>query len=571
MATIPTAKLNIYLNKYKEIICASDSNRIPRFGPYSIHAKATPMFVFESEALAERCDTAFTDGTNIYFYADFFEEMLRQQKEHNSNDVEWVIMHELAHMLYQHNKRMREFPHEIRNIAADLSINTRLQRDFEQLKVSPFLKNTVLGFKPGDVDHYVNMFEEDIARELLTKDAEELKKMMEELEGMDGDGDDDDNDQGSGGGQEGKSGKGGKRKPGKGKDGQGDNQDNDQGDDQGQGGGQGDEKDQEGDGGEGDKKGKKGKKKKRGMGHDHIVDPQSIRETLEKAGLGHIADTMNLPRNKGESDKFNKKQQQRVIDTVNQSKQANMRAGGRLPGAHSLQYASEIVDDLSAPKMKWKGAISDVIYGAGMNYKYTDDVPGSIYYYEPSLMGFSEPVFVGETIPAKSDTCTLVFVDTSGSVNDEELREFYSETIGILDNDEMTGEVIIMSADSAMRGEPLVINTDNYETFRKGVPFHGRGGTDFVNSINGGMKWADDNDKKINAIIYFTDLGDTPPKRDQLPENLPRMLYVTTKNNYTEAYRKAVSDYADTVYIEVGKEIDLEELEDNDQTASMGM
>lgn len=608
MATISTAKLNLYLTKYKELICASDSNRIPRFGPYSIHAKGTPMFVFESPELAEEINaTAFTDGTNIYFFADFFEKLLRSQKEHSSNDVEFVIMHELAHMLYQHTKRMKEFPHDVANIAQDLSINTRLQRDFEQLKVSPFLNKMLYGFKPGDIEHYSTMFEEDIARELLTKDAEKLKELIDEInreideddknqsnqsqsskngkkqKGNSGDqGDEQDEGQGEGqdegqaegegqdqgegedaqgnGKGKGQKGKSGKNKPGKGQPGdQGDEQDDDQGDENGN------------DGQQNGKKGGPKKGKGKGKSYDHIVDPRKIRDVLEKAGMGHIADTMNLPKSKADVEKFMDKQKHKVMDTIHQSKQENMRANGRLPGQHSLDFATEIVKDLSAPKMKWKGAISELVYGSGMNYKYTDDVPGSIYHYDPAIMGFDHPVYVGETIPAKSDTTTLVFVDTSGSVSDPELKEFYSETIGMLDNDDMAGEIIIMSADSAMRGEPLIINTDTYEVFKKGVPFHGRGGTDFLNSIRGGMEWADKNEKKVQAIVYFTDLGDNPPNRDQLPDNLPRMLYVTTKATYTEAFRRQVEHYADTVAIEVDKEIDLDELHDNRQSAGMGM
>lgn len=465
MATIPKKKLSLYLNQYKEFVSGRNSRGEPRFGPFGILAASTPMFVYESKGLTEMCGTAFTDGTHVFFSADFFEELLIRQKSHGSNDVEFVIMHELAHILYQHNRRMKEFHPKVRNIAADISINSRLDKDFPSLKLGPEMRNSFWGLKEGD-ERYTTMFEEDIAREI------DKKVKWVEI--------DDDN---------------------------------------------------------------------------HLIDPFDLRDALERDGLGDFANTMGLPRKKADADKFKERQLKKIYDVIQKSKLFGV-------GRHSLEYAEEVVGDLAKPRLRWKSAVGDVVYGSGMSYKYTDSVPGQIYFYDHNMMGFNHPVFVGETIPAKNEQATLVFVDTSGSVSEEELKAFYSEVVGAFDSGEMGGELIVMAADSDICAEPLIIDESNYHEYRESIPAFGRGGTNLRRSINSGMKWCDDNDRRVHGIIYLTDLEDIPPKREELPENLPRMLYVTTRETYSEKFRHAVADYADVVVIEDNLEVDF----DSEQT-----
>lgn len=460
IATIPKKKLTLYLNQYKEFVSGRNVDGIPRFGAFSFLAASTPMFIYESKGLTKLCKTAFTDGTHVFFNADFFEKLLRQQKENSSNDVEFVIMHELAHILYQHHRRLKEFPHKVANIAADISINSRLERDFPALKISQTFRDSFWGLENGNI-RYTDMFEEDIAREV-----------MKNVNWVESD-------------------------------------------------------------------------------EDHIIDPRALRDALEQDGLKDFADTMGLPRNKVDSDRFSQRQERKVSDVIQKSKLFNV-------ARHSLEYAAGIVDDLAKPKTKWKGAIGDVVYGSGMSYKYTDDVPGSMYYYDHGMMGFSQPIFVGETIPAKNEQVTLVLVDTSISVSQGELKSFYSEVVGAFEGGDMGGEIVIMAADSDVCDEPIIIDENNFHEYKDSIPSFGGGGTDLCLSVHSGLRWCEENGMRVQAVVYLTDLGDIPPKRAEMPDNLPKMLYVTTQETYSEKFRHAVSDYADVVVIEDGAEIDFD-------------
>jgi len=132
--------------------------------------------------------TAAVDGRNLYYNTQFFNAM-------DNKEIEFVIAHEILHMVFDHLHRRGDRNPMLYNIAADYIVNNTLVRDR-------------IGAKPSIVDcfqdfQYDGWTSEEVYDKLF-KEAEEqgkeLQKLLEELEqegemldehleGDDGDGD----------------------------------------------------------------------------------------------------------------------------------------------------------------------------------------------------------------------------------------------------------------------------------------------------------------------------------------------------------------------------------------------
>lgn len=121
-------------------------------------------------------------------------------------------------------------------------------------------------------------------------------------------------------------------------------------------------------------------------------------------------------------------------------------------------------------------------------------------------------------IKHKKKVSILVAVDTSGSVNDDELRDFFSEITYIY----KTGaRITILECDAKI--------TANYEYTGKWTgKIYGRGGTDFQPVIDYYRK----NMKDYAALVYFTD-GEC-----SIPDNVPRdtIWVITSEGDHTKTY-----------------------------------
>ena len=243
-----------------------DGMLLPRFGVLSLILRTTPTYVYGHPAFKKMCKTAFTDGVHVFICDEFYEKLLKDVKEAKGSEfgIEPLILHELMHKMFNHVERLKQFPKGLANKAADLSINTKLRSGFPEIEWCKSLRETGLGFKSGDIEKYIPLSEESIARELL---AEEMKKRQQQQQKQG------QNQQGQGQGQP-QQGQGGQGQPQKGQ-GQG-SQDQDQG-------GQGqDGQDEAGDdfGGEDD---------------DHLITLKDLIETIEDAGLDEVKEILNLP------------------------------------------------------------------------------------------------------------------------------------------------------------------------------------------------------------------------------------------------------------------------------------
>jgi len=88
--------------------------RHPFFGNMSTRLKIQEGGAF--------CNTAATDGKNLYYNVEFFNQLSIKQ-------TEFVIAHEIYHCMFEHGLRKEDRDHRIFNIASDYVINGLLVRD----------------------------------------------------------------------------------------------------------------------------------------------------------------------------------------------------------------------------------------------------------------------------------------------------------------------------------------------------------------------------------------------------------------------------------------------------------
>ena len=121
-------------------------------------------------------------------------------------------------------------------------------------------------------------------------------------------------------------------------------------------------------------------------------------------------------------------------------------------------------------------------------------------------------------IKHKKKVSILVAVDTSGSVNDEELKDFFSEITYIY---KAGARITILECDAAISA--------NYEYTGKWTgKVHSRGGTDFQPVIDYYRK----NMKDYAALVYFTD------GMCSIPNNIPRdtIWVITSAGDHKKEY-----------------------------------
>ena len=114
--------------------------------------------------------TAAVDGRNLYYNTQFFNAM-------NNKEIEFVIAHEILHMVYDHLGRRGDRNPQLYNIAADYVVNNLLVRD--RIGEKPKIVDCFQDFK------YDGWTSEEVYDKLF-KDAEEkgkeLEKLLEELD-----------------------------------------------------------------------------------------------------------------------------------------------------------------------------------------------------------------------------------------------------------------------------------------------------------------------------------------------------------------------------------------------------
>ena len=196
--------------------------------------------------------------------------------------------------------------------------------------------------------------------------------------------------------------------------------------------------------------------------------------------------------------------QNQINNQIKTAAEQTIKMRGTIPA--ELQ---EIVNELLKPKPRifdWKAYFRRML--------------GSIYDINIKKTRRKESVRFPESagIKHKKKVSILVAVDTSGSVNDEELKDFFSEITYIY---KAGARITILECDAAISA--------NYEYTGKWTgKVHSRGGTDFQPVIDYYRK----NMKDYAALVYFTD-GEC-----SIPNNVPRdtIWVITSAGDHNKEY-----------------------------------
>lgn len=174
-----------------------------------------------------------------------------------------------------------------------------------------------------------------------------------------------------------------------------------------------------------------------------------------------------------------------------------MKSRGTVP-AELEQYLKDLYVQKPAV-FNWKAYLRRFISGANK------------YYTKKTRRKLNKRFIGNPAIKIKPKARILIGIDTSGSVSEKELLDFFSEIYHVY---KCGIEVDIVECDAAI--SPV------YE-YKGKFPgkVHGRGGTNFQPVID----FFDAHRKEYSTLIYFTDGECTPPTKSRLP-----MLWVISSN-----------------------------------------
>jgi uncharacterized membrane protein YgcG len=570
-----------------EVEVSGTKKLVPRFGALSLLAGGTGFFVYDHPDMVKQFPTAFACGDYVFFNASF----LRTLKEDSNESAAFVALHELMHINLLHALRLRDINPKIANMAMDYMINTRIRTAFESSSDAKMFRDSLvekggapdpvatlkfgdsvrigLGFKEGDLQKYGRLSEEEIAKILRTDLADQLRDMLKngELKPDDGSGngvpidldelaeidpdlakelrdklEKEGGKPSKGGGQPSQSGSGGAGSPGSGVP--------QAGPSSGTRGGS-----QEGNP-------NPDWKKPGSLGQsDKVMTEDELRKVLGDLGIDGVADKLGLANTVEESDKRSENRAIKAKSMADQSARLNKDAGVKVAGGHIDSMMLEVLGDIARPKMSYKVALHHTICGSGKLTQFTDDAAAPIFYVDPSDMGLTSEVYVGSHIPYQRQGDVLVLVDTSGSMGTMDLKSAVAEIAGLAKEEHDDIRVILCWCDTVIRAVEVLNERDIENKSEWGVP--GRGGTDMATCINQAMELPlvskSMSNGRLAGLLYYTDLGDTPPRREDMPKKMPPICYIATDTaSGVTQFRRAVGGYAQVVEIDPGLQVDLE-------------
>ncbi len=143
-------------------------------------------------ALDTECETACTDGRRIWFGPAFMEDL-------NDLELEFIMTHEIMHIVLQHCLRGQEYDNEIYNIAADIVINSNIMHSFGDDEKAITLKKygVSMHLTPDNKEGY-NYTAEEVYDMLVSKAKAKMKGGKGDKDSKSGATSDEDGDPGKG-------------------------------------------------------------------------------------------------------------------------------------------------------------------------------------------------------------------------------------------------------------------------------------------------------------------------------------------------------------------------------------
>ncbi|MEM8660333.1 MAG: VWA-like domain-containing protein [Pseudomonadota bacterium] len=501
---------NMPLQKLRSHIIQSDERGLPRYGVLSILARRVPFHLYDHIALTRLCDTAFTDGIHVFVNTGFFAELMQEphfdRLLEKQQPVVLVLLHELAHILFRHHARLPPMaPPLLWAIACDIAINSRLLQSYPNLDGGE-LFDGAWGTKPEERLFYRGQSEEHILHGLWEQPEADAARFVQQLKKSLAD--------------------------------SGDSQAPDKLDQRGQ----------------------------RQDIHRHLVSPEELAKSLNEHGLQHVREHLKLPNphDKPAYQDLQAVSELQLLADLDKAKEIRdlHPTGSAMAGDHLEAASSHWVDNRYRGKLEWKNLLRDLVVGEGIHYEHCDEIPSDIYYVSPDQMGLDAPVFVGSPTPASPSGNVICIVDTSGSISNSTLQIFVGELTGLIEQESgKLNHVYLTSADTSFRGDMMTFSKYDLLDVPERLLLHGRGGTDIARVINEALTWAEQQmqytDGELQAVIYFTDLLDRPPAIEDLPSDMPKILFLSPPSPFVDQFRARVESFATVAEIRDGTVIDL--------------
>ena len=167
-------------------------------------------------------------------------------------------------------------------------------------------------------------------------------------------------------------------------------------------------------------------------------------------------------------------------------------------GKLSVEMA-RLVDFFLQPKLPWRSLLAQYLSATARNdYSYT----------RPSSRRGDPSVFPG----MRSEEIDLVVaVDTSGSIRETEIEQFFAEINAI--KGQIRARITLLCCDDEIHGDFPVL-FEAWDEFKFETHLKGGGGTDFRPVF----RWIEQQDMNPDTLVYFTDAcGEYPDHEPPYP------------------------------------------------------
>ena len=305
---------------------------------------------------------------------------------------------------------------------------------------------------------------------------------------------------------------------------------------------------------------------------NHVISSEDLVKTLKGAGLSDSSlkklgydDIVAITGEQATT-------KTAMINAVNKAAADQKLLGSRYPGGHLLGYAQQQLQALSKPILTWQMAIRKMIEDAGRGNRMDEAEPWTVYHIDHRDMGLdsaSDVPYLGSIVPGKAEPALIFNIyDVSGSVDDEMAARFVTEGINQCraQGHGRSIESVHITADTIRRGEPKFITEKNYrQVLASGFTISGRGGTNLQASIESvfelvkpGAKPTPYSRRKIDAIAFWTDLGDKAPDPVRLLakaracglKRLPPIVFLAPRRCLDDSFNRSVSTWSTVVYFD---------------------
>jgi len=173
-----------------------------------------------------------------------------------------------------------------------------------------------------------------------------------------------------------------------------------------------------------------------------------------------------------------------------------------------------LVSGLSEAKVNWRDILQRYVQRA-IPYDYT--------YSNPSKKSVSSGYYMPNTIKNQVDVC--VAIDTSGSIGQDEMKEFISEIVGMAKAFNTRINMRLLTHDVIVHDDLLIAN-GNIEKIKQ-LKLHGGGGTSHKDLF----EYIDKNHRNAKLVICFTD-GDSDLDNIDLHKYMFEKVFVISENGH---------------------------------------